>query len=69
MAQKRYSHEDILKLSRGIEVHIHGGAELCSLKQSDLKRSINKNKYNLEDCLSRVPEDDYVGIQTCINDN
>ena len=46
-----------------------GGAEFCSLKQSDLKRLMNKNKYNLEDCLSRVPEDDYVGIQTCINDN
>jgi uncharacterized protein (DUF3084 family) len=46
-----------------------GGAEFCSLKQSDLKRLINKNKYNLEDCLSRVSEDDYEGIQTCINDN
>ena len=28
-----------------------------------------KNKYNLEDCLSRVSKDDYQGIQTCINDN
>lgn len=46
-----------------------GGAEFCSLKQSDLKRLINKNKYNLEDCLSRVSEGDYEGIQTCINDN
>jgi len=45
------------------------GAEFCSLKQSDLKRLMNKNKYNLEDCLSRVPEGDYEGIQTCINDN
>ena len=40
-----------------------------TLRQSDLKRLINKNKYNLEDCLSRVSEGDYEGIQTCINDN
>ena len=62
MAQKRYWDEDILKLLCGIEVAIYGGAEFCSLKQSDLRRLINKNKYNLEDCLSRVSEDDYVGI-------
>jgi hypothetical protein len=48
----------------------HGGsAEFCSLKQSDLKRLINKNKYNLKDCLSQVSEDDYGAIQTCINEN
>ena len=37
--------------------------------QSDLKRFIDKNKQNLEDCLSRVSENDYVGIKTCIIDN
>ena len=30
MALKRYSEEDILKLLREIEVHIHGGTDVVS---------------------------------------
>lgn len=30
MARKRYSHEDILKLLREIEVHVHGGMDVVS---------------------------------------
>jgi len=30
MARKRYSDEDILKLLREIEVHIHGGTDVVS---------------------------------------
>ncbi len=31
MARKRYSDEDILKLLREIEVHIHGGRAIWNL--------------------------------------
>ena len=48
MARKRYSDEDILKLLREIEVHIHGGTEAVekALKDGEFQTVIGNLTFN-----------------------